>query len=584
MEKLNGLDLFSGIGGNTLALRDYIKTIAYCEFERHAQGVLLSRMRAGDIEPAPIWDDVTTLGKAQLGCPIDIVLGGFPCFVAGTLIQTKTGLRPIELLELGEEVLTHKGRWKPIIQKHITENRQTRMVKGLGIVPIETTDEHPFYTIVQNRKWDNDKRSYKRQYTEPTWTDAKNLQKDTMLSQVLPEEHEIEGDSDFWWIVGRYVADGWLVNRLDRGDGRTCRVVICENKLHANPLRERISRKFHCTTSEERTCTKFHICNKDFAEFLKPVGRGAENKEIPPDWLGMSTEQAKAFLDGYFTGDGSKQGNRFRATTVSAKLAIGISLLIQRAYGVCASIYFDERPRKCVIEGREVNQRDTYTIAYSIRSKSTKSIVSGNYGWKPFRETFETRRTATVYNIGVEGDESYVANGAIVHNCQDISVAGKGAGITPETRSGLFYQILRLVKELRPSFVFLENVPAIRTRGLNVVLYELTQAGYDLRWTMLSAASVGACHKRERWFLLAHHRQERGQGSGLEALQGLSRVSWSEDVRRSEDQAFRPNLFEPKLCRSLHDVPFTLERLGRLGNSVVPAQAKAAFEILAGIK
>ncbi len=87
--------------------------------------------------------------------------------------------------------------------------------------------------------------------------------------------------------------------------------------------------------------------------------------------------------------------------------------------------------------------------------------------------------------------------------CQDISVAGNGKGLEGE-RSGLFYEIIRLTKEIRPSFVFLENVPAIRTRGLEQVIKEFTEMGYDCRWTMLSAASVGANHKRERWFLLAH--------------------------------------------------------------------------------
>jgi len=59
---LNGLDLFSGIGGNSIALRDYVRTIAYCEADRHAQAVLLSRMVDGSLRPAPIWDDVTSLG------------------------------------------------------------------------------------------------------------------------------------------------------------------------------------------------------------------------------------------------------------------------------------------------------------------------------------------------------------------------------------------------------------------------------------------------------------------------------------------------------------------------------------------
>jgi DNA (cytosine-5)-methyltransferase 1 len=87
--------------------------------------------------------------------------------------------------------------------------------------------------------------------------------------------------------------------------------------------------------------------------------------------------------------------------------------------------------------------------------------------------------------------------------CQDLSVAGRKAGLDGE-RSGLFFEIVRLAKELRPTFLFLENVPGIRTRGLDRVLQELTEARHDCRWTMLSAAEVGALHRRERWFLLGY--------------------------------------------------------------------------------
>lgn len=98
--------------------------------------------------------------------------------------------------------------------------------------------------------------------------------------------------------------------------------------------------------------------------------------------------------------------------------------------------------------------------------------------------------------------------------CQDISVAGHGKGLEGE-RSGLFFEIVRLVGELRPSFVFLENVPAITGRGLDRVLGELVTLGYDCRWGILSAAEVGALHKRERWFLLAYSSSKRG-GRGKE--------------------------------------------------------------------
>ena len=86
--------------------------------------------------------------------------------------------------------------------------------------------------------------------------------------------------------------------------------------------------------------------------------------------------------------------------------------------------------------------------------------------------------------------------------CQDISCAGKGAGLEGK-RSGLFFEIMRLVGEIRPRFILLENVSAIYTRGIDAVLGALAEAGYDARWTSVRASDVGAPHRRERWFCLA---------------------------------------------------------------------------------
>lgn len=84
---LNGLDLFSGIGGITLALDRIVRPIAYCEADKYCQAVLLSRMRDGSIPSAPIWDNVETLQAANLPKEIDIISTGFPCqdiSIAGT--------------------------------------------------------------------------------------------------------------------------------------------------------------------------------------------------------------------------------------------------------------------------------------------------------------------------------------------------------------------------------------------------------------------------------------------------------------------------------------------------------------------
>jgi len=244
--------------------------------------------------------------------------------------------------------------------------------------------------------------------------------------------------------------------------------------------------------------------------------------------------------------------------------------------------------------------------------------------------------------------------------CQDISCAGKGTGLDGE-RSGLFFEIVRLAGEIKPTFLFLENVSAIRTRGLDRVILELTEVGYDLRWCMLSAADVGAPHRRERWFLLAAREGETpmanpnserwesktglgdreplptspegttisgGQGipsmadtesigvqglwtsgqpqpdshgqSGLpvcqsensgderptESIMGRVAHGISFDVVESRKAHLDPNYWkeEPEgIPRVTEDREQRVDRIKRLGNAVVPLQARTAFEYLMGI-
>jgi DNA (cytosine-5)-methyltransferase 1 len=85
--------------------------------------------------------------------------------------------------------------------------------------------------------------------------------------------------------------------------------------------------------------------------------------------------------------------------------------------------------------------------------------------------------------------------------CQDISAAGKGAGIDGE-RSGMWREMARIIHEVRPKYVFVENSPMLTSRGLGVVLGDLAQMGFDARWGVLGAADVGANHKRDRIWIV----------------------------------------------------------------------------------
>ena len=107
--------------------------------------------------------------------------------------------------------------------------------------------------------------------------------------------------------------------------------------------------------------------------------------------------------------------------------------------------------------------------------------------------------------------------------CQDISLAGKGAGLGGE-RSGLFREIVRLAGEVRPRWIFLENVAAIRSRGLEEVLGALAALGYDACWDCVPASALGAPHRRDRVWIVAHADQHVGRegraGDGPEGQGG----------------------------------------------------------------
>jgi len=114
--------------------------------------------------------------------------------------------------------------------------------------------------------------------------------------------------------------------------------------------------------------------------------------------------------------------------------------------------------------------------------------------------------------------------------CQDISQAGKREGITELNRSGLFYEIIRIVKARLPRWVFLENVSAllIQGRGMDTVLREFSACGYDVQWNIVSAASVGALHRRDRIWIVAYPNSNGEKRNKPKDRQGRGAIETSE--------------------------------------------------------
>jgi len=157
--------------------------------------------------------------------------------------------------------------------------------------------------------------------------------------------------------------------------------------------------------------------------------------------------------------------------------------------------------------------------------------------------------------------------------CQDISIAGNQAGIQHGTRSGLFYELMRVVRLVQPQFIILENVSAILANGLDAVLGELAQAGFDAEWACIPASALGACHQRDRWWLVAYANGERQQQQQLAAIADQSRQPCWSDAARRLDPDWRSYLSEPVLCRGDDGLSGRVDRIKALGNAVVPQVA-----------
>lgn len=203
--------------------------------------------------------------------------------------------------------------------------------------------------------------------------------------------------------------------------------------------------------------------------------------------------------------------------------------------------------------------------------------------------------------------------------CQDISAAGKGAGITGQ-RSGLWKEFARIIGEVGPRFVFVENSPMLTIRGLGVVLGDLAEMGFDAEWGVLSAADVGAPHRRDRIWILAYsmcRRHSRSSRTG----HGAYNEEWTPEIRwcgwSEIDDALEPSgknvsnslrtrssisrqkqngedwreagrvpassdwwASEPNLDRMADGVAFRVDRLKGIGNGQVPLCAATAWRLL----
>lgn len=160
--------------------------------------------------------------------------------------------------------------------------------------------------------------------------------------------------------------------------------------------------------------------------------------------------------------------------------------------------------------------------------------------------------------------------------CQDVSLAGQGAGLSGD-RSGLFWYIIRTLRMVGRPKLLLENVAALLIRGMGTVLGALAQIGYDTEWDCISAASLGANHRRDRTYILAYLGSQRMERIIPQEISEQPVFSWCKDGRRIEDLPKRCNLYESRLCSSPNGIS---KEVGAYGNAIVPQIAEIIFRAI----
>lgn len=214
------------------------------------------------------------------------------------------------------------------------------------------------------------------------------------------------------------------------------------------------------------------------------------------------------------------------------------------------------------------------TVAFCEVNPKCRHLLAHHWPQVP---CYDDIRTLTAERLAADGITVDAICGGFP--CQDISLAGPGGGLEG-VRSGLWFEYLRLVRELRPKFVFVENVSALLGRGLGVILGGMASLGYDAWWDCIQADEIGADHERDRvWIVFWRKEAANADGPRLPGRSPSEENAFDvgKFIARMRLGIISPPNFprgfrehKPLLGGRVHGIPGRVDRLHGLGNAVVP--------------
>ena len=375
------------------------------------------------------------------------------CFPSGTQILMEDGsVKNIENIKIGDKVISHTGIAQVVTQTFINDfNGNLLELTINNNVKLQTTPEHPFYTLnLENSRWKSDTspfRIWKETGTTFNYNfiEANKLSDHQfLLSPILKQTIQSSLTPDQARLLGLYAAEGSLNKNSKTDQYRNCVTFTFSSKENslASLTKKLLEQEFSGIKVTISTDEKNHKCNvygyhrNVVSFFLKYAGEYSYNKKLHPELVFGSNEVKQQFLLGWFEGDGhvAKDMTRTTCTTVSPSLAYQCRQMLY-SLGIHNTLY-RQPPSTSKIKGHKVvGKHDIYrlrinstnsqklikfsdklTFNKKSKEKSLTKFVD-NYCLNPLLNKTEIPFSGKVYNFAVENDNSYVANGIVVHNC-----------------------------------------------------------------------------------------------------------------------------------------------------------------------
>lgn len=412
---------------------------------------------------------------------IDFLMGGSPCVPAGSKIKTDNGYKAIEDIEIGDMVLTHKNRYRPVSRLYERQSSHIYHIKFNGGDTLDITGNHPVYTYRDN---------------EFMFVRADELTiNDYVCININQQQKQLEYSDDILWLLGRTLADGYYCK------AKHC-IIVTVGKKKVEDFESHLNNIHYYTAHNDRPAVEYVIKNADLTELYSYFcNKKALDKFIPNAILDLPISQLKVVYNGYISGDGfirKDKPNTVMWNSSSHDLTLSLGLVTAKLFGKYPTISVRKGEFKKLPNGYcQTNVNYSSQISVTTKYNPDVKIVEDKLLIRIkslSKETIDIK----VYNIETAQDHSYTVNNVIVHNCTYWSIAQTKHRETEASGLGweLFSQYVRALNEIKPRFFIYEN-----NKSMSKAIRESITEAFGFDAICINSALVSAQNRQRLYWV-----------------------------------------------------------------------------------